>query len=371
VNAVLDVLDRAQSALRGMRIVVVDDERANAALLAAWLKRWHFTSVVVITDPTKVVDAFEERVPDLLMLDINMPVLDGFDVMRLLDRWIHGSAPVPVLVLTADVTDETKHEALRLGARDFLTKPFDPEEVMLRVSNLLEMRQLQLRLKTHGDDLEERIHQRTHQLELARLDLVHRLALAAEYRDDDTHQHAQRIGHTAALLATGCGLPSGTVERIRLAAPLHDIGKIAIPDAILLKPGTLTAAEFEIVKSHTVIGERILGGSRSRLLRTAAEIALSHHERWDGGGYPSGLVGDATPLAGRLVAVADVFDALVHRRPYKQPWPVDEAVAEVLSQGGRHFDPAVVEVFADLDHHALVAPEHMPVELGGAHREPA
>jgi putative two-component system response regulator len=368
VNPELDIVDSAQSALYSMRIVVVDDEQANTALLAALLKRWHFTNVVALTDPTRVVAAFEETVPDLLMLDINMPVLDGFAVMRLLDRWMHGSTPVPIVVLTADITDETKHQALTLGARDFLTKPFDPEEVRLRVSNQLEMRQLQLQLKTHGDDLEERVHQRTHQLDLARLDLMHRLALAAEYRDDDTHQHAQRIGSTAALLAAGLGLPPAIVERIRLAAPLHDIGKIAISDAILLKPGKLTAEEFDTIKSHTLIGARILGGSRSRLLRTAAEIALTHHERWDGGGYPVGLAEDAIPVTGRLVGVADVFDALVHRRPYKQPWPVEEATAEVLRQSGRHFDPAVVEVFAELDHHTLVAAAEPLAAPAGVHR---
>jgi putative two-component system response regulator len=371
MNAEPDMVDAAQSALGRMRIVVVDDEKANAVLLSGLLQRWNFANVVVVTDPTKVVEAFEELVPDLLMLDINMPLLDGFDVMSLLGRWTQGSTPVPVLVLTADVTDKTKHEALRLGARDFLTKPFDPEEVRLRVSNLLEIRRLQLQLKAHSDDLEERVHKRTHQLELARLDLIHRLALAAEYRDDETHQHAQRIGHTAALLAVGLGLPNGTVERVRLAAPLHDIGKIAIPDAILLKPAKLTTKEFEVIKTHTLIGARILGGSQSGLLRVAAEIALSHHERWDGCGYPKALAGDATPLAGRLVAVADVFDALVHRRPYKQPWPVEEATAEVLSQSGRHFDPAVVEVFANLDHSTLVAPNHMAARPKGVHRESA
>jgi putative two-component system response regulator len=368
VNAELDSLDRTQSALRRMRILIVDDDRANTVLLAGLLRRWHFTNVVAITDPTLVLAEFADLVPDLLLLDVNMPVLNGFDVMRLLERWTHGTTPVPILVLTADVTDETKHEALKLGARDFLTKPFDPEEVRLRVSNLLEMRLLQLQLKTHGDDLEERVRRRTHQLELAHLELIHRLALAAEYRDDDTHEHAQRIGHTTALLAAGLGLPRSVVERLGLAAPLHDIGKIAIPDPILLKPGKLTTEEFEIVKTHTLIGARILGGSRSQLLRTATEIALSHHERWDGNGYPSGLAGDAIPLSGRIVAVADVFDALAHRRPYKQPWPVDEAAAEISSQSGRHFDPAVVEVFAALDHHALAAEDHTRAQLAGAHR---
>jgi putative two-component system response regulator len=197
---------------------------------------------------------------------------------------------------------------------------------------------------------------------------MRRLALAAEYRDDDTHQHAQRIGYTAGLLAEGLGLPAAMVERIRLAAPLHDIGKIAITDAILLKPDKLTAEEFDTIKSHTLIGARILGGSRSQLLRTAAEIALTHHERWDGGGYPGGLAEDAIPLTGRLVGVADVFDALAHRRPYKPPWPVEEATAEVLSQSGRHFDPAVVEVFADLDHRALVAADATLAAPTGVHR---
>ncbi|MGD0198402.1 MAG: HD domain-containing phosphohydrolase [Solirubrobacteraceae bacterium] len=368
MNAEPATPDSAQNAVGGMRIIVVDDEQANTVLLAALLKRWQFTSVVAITDPTKVVAAFEDLAPDLLMLDINMPVLTGFDVMRLLDRWTRGSAPVPILVLTADVTDETKHEALRLGARDFLTKPFDPEEVRLRVSNALEMRQLQLKLKAHGDDLEARVHRRTHQLELSRLELMHRLALAAEYRDDDTHQHAQRIGHTAALLAAELGLGTATVERLRLAAPLHDIGKIAIPDSILLKPGKLTAEEFEIIKSHTLIGARILGGSQSLLLRTAAEIALSHHERWDGCGYPHGLAGDAIPLAGRIVAVADVFDALAHRRPYKQPWSIEEAVAEIHNQSKRHFDADVVEAFEALDHRTLVATDETTEQLAGAHR---
>jgi putative two-component system response regulator len=372
MNGELGVVDPAHTphaAIAGMRIVVVDDEQANAVLLSGLLKRWQFTNVIAITDPTLVVGAFEELVPDLLMLDINMPVLDGFDVMSRLARWMRGSTPVPVLVLTADVTEATKHEALRLGARDFLTKPFGPEEVRLRVSNLLEMRQLQLRLKTHNDDLEERVHRRTHQLELSRLELVHRLALAAEYRDDDTHQHAQRIGRTAALLAAGFGLSGRAVERVRLAAPLHDIGKLAIPDAILLKPGKLTVEEFTVIKTHTLIGARILGGSRSGLLRAAAEIAHSHHEHWDGGGYPSGLAGDAIPLAGRLVAVADVFDALVHRRPYKQPWPIEEAAAEIMSQSGQHFDPAVVELFAELDHTALVASDHADPHPARGHRE--
>ncbi|MEA2157933.1 MAG: cyclic di-GMP phosphodiesterase [Solirubrobacteraceae bacterium] len=347
--------DPGQTSLHDMRIVVVDDEPANTTLLAALLRRWQFTDIVAITDPTHVVGAFTDLVPDLLLLDVNMPVLSGFDVMRLLAPWTHGSTPVPVLVLTADITAETKREALTLGARDFLTKPFDPEEVRLRVSNLLQMRQLQLALKAHGDELEERVQQRTRQLERSRLEVVERLALAAEYRDDATSRHAQRIGHTASLIAAGLALTNRDGERIRRAAPLHDIGKIAIPDSILLKPGKLTADEFQIVKSHTLIGARILAGSQSGLLRVAQEIALTHHERWDGNGYPTGLAGARIPVAGRIVAVADVFDALTHARPYKEAWPVSEAAANISDHGGRQFDPDIVKIFESLDHHALLA----------------
>jgi response regulator RpfG family c-di-GMP phosphodiesterase len=348
-------MDPPHSSLCGMRIVVVDDEPANTALLAGLLKRWKYTNVTAMTDPTRVVDAFTEIVPDLLLLDVNMPALSGFDVMRLIAPWTHGAMRVPVLVLTADATSDTKHQALALGARDFLTKPFDPEEVRLRISNLLEMRQLQLRVSAHTDELETQVRHRTAELSTARLEVIQRLALAAEYRDDDTHLHAQRIGHTTGLLAAGMGLTSDAVERSQRAAPLHDIGKIAIPDAILLKPGRLTVEERKVIESHTLIGARILAGSQSELLRVAAEIALSHHERWDGDGYPHGLAGTEIPLAGRLVAVADVFDALAHRRPYKHPWPVSDAAAEISEQSGRQFDPTIVEIFETLDHQALVA----------------
>jgi putative two-component system response regulator len=201
VNPELDGGHATGVAIAELRILVVDDEPANTILLAGMLRRWGFTNVVSITDPTRVVDAFTQGAPDLLLLDVGMPVLSGFDVMGLLEGWLHSDTPVPVVVLTADVTDATKHRALECGARDFLTKPFDPEEVRLRVSNLLELRLLQRQIKSHSDDLEERVQRRTHQLELSRLELVHRLAAAAEYRDDDTHQHAHRIGRTAGLLA--------------------------------------------------------------------------------------------------------------------------------------------------------------------------
>jgi HD-GYP domain-containing protein (c-di-GMP phosphodiesterase class II) len=199
------------------------------------------------------------------------------------------------------------------------------------------------------------VAERTRDLEQARLEILDRLAIAAEYRDDATQEHAWRLGRTSALLALGLGLPDREVELIRRAAPLHDIGKIGIPDAILLKPGRLTYEEFEQIKTHTTIGAEILSGSRSQLLGMAERIALTHHERWDGRGYPRGLAGEQIPLPGRIVAVADVFDALTHERPYKPAWSLQEAVAEIPSQAGGQFDPDVVGAFLQLDHQTLLS----------------
>lgn len=330
-------------------ILVVDDEPANTTLLRRVLEDQGFSAIVTLNDPSQVVPACNEILPDLVVLDLNMPIISGFDVMEMLGPWLRGSTPVPVIVLTADTTAATKRRALAAGARDFLTKPFDIEEVGLRVSNLLETRSLQLRLKARGDELEERVLERTHDLEEARLEVLQRLAMAAEYRDDDTHQHAQRIGEAAARLAAALNQPDATVELIRRAAPLHDLGKIAIPDDVLLKPGPLTEDERETMNSHTVIGARILSGGESDVLQGAETIALHHHERWDGHGYPNRLSGDAIPLPARIVAIVDVFDALTHERPYKPAWQAQDAIDEIARQAGRHFDPAVVRAFQTLE----------------------
>jgi putative two-component system response regulator len=285
-----------------------------------------------------------------------MPEPNGFRLMELLAEEIQGPTRLPVLVLTADITQEVKKRALASGARDFLTKPFDPTEVELRLRNLLETRRLQLELQSHNETLERRVQDRTRDLDMARLETLERLALAGEYRDDNTHEHAQRVGRSAARLAEALGRPAYEVELLRRAAPLHDIGKIGVPDAILLKPGKLDPQEFEVMRTHSRIGHQILSGSGSRVLRVSAEIALTHHERWDGSGYPEGLKGDAIPLCGRIAAVADVFDALMHRRPYKEAWSLDAAVAEIREGSGRHFDPAVVGVFEALDPASLLGP---------------
>lgn len=345
--------------LQGARILVVDDQLANVRLLEGFLARWGFANVDGLTDPSLVAPAVLAAPPDLVMLDLQMPGLSGFDVMRLLEPVTDDRTPVPIVVLTADSTPQTRHRALAAGASDFLTKPFDPEEVRLRVSNLLRTRLLELQLKRHGDELEERVHERTKDLEQAQLEIAERLAMAAEYRDDDTHQHAERIGHTAVLLGARLGLGTATLTNLRRAAPLHDIGKIAISDAILLKPGRLTPEEFETVKTHTTLGARLLAGSKSPLLQMAEEIALSHHERWDGTGYPHGLRARDIPLMGRIVAVADVFDALNHERPYKQAWPLEKAVNAIITSAGSHFDPELVTAFATLDHARLSSAGHI------------
>lgn len=344
--------------LQNSRILVVDDRPANVRLLERLLARWGFTNVEALTDPRLVAQAVTDAPPDLVMLDLDLPGLDGFELLGLLELG-EGRAPVPILVLTADATVETKRQALAAGASDFLIKPFDPEEVRLRVSNLLRTRLLELQLGRYGDELEERVRERTAELERAPLEMAERLAMAAEYRDDDTHQHAERIGHTAALLGAQLGLGSAVLADLRRAAPLHDIGKIAISDSILLKTGPLTPEESETMKTHALVGARLLSGSTSRLLQMAGEIASSHHERWDGNGYPRGLRAQEIPLLGRVVAIADVFDALTHRRPYRDAWPVERAVDEILRSAGGHFDPDVVAAFASLDHHSLASPEHI------------
>jgi putative two-component system response regulator len=340
---------------RDDRILVVDDDPASTTLLAGMLGQWGYADVIVTNDSSDAVSLCRRTQPDLVLLDLHMPAPDGLELLLRLPAETRG-VPMPVLVLTADDSRAARRDALRAGARDFVIKPFDPDEVGLRVRNLLQTRGLAATLRRHRDELEQRVTRRTEELELARLETLERLALAAEFRDDDTGEHTRRVARTACLLARALRVPDSDVERLSLAAPLHDVGKIAVPDSVLLKPGKLTRAEYQQVQRHVLVGEEILGGSGSPVLQTAAEIALHHHERWDGRGYPAGLRGNEVPLPARLVAVADVFDALTHRRPYKEAWPIDEAVAEILDQAAGHFDPDLVAVFATLDHAALLAP---------------
>jgi putative two-component system response regulator len=337
-----------------MRILIVDDQEANLRLLRRTLERAGYTQVHSTADPTAAPDMFGELRPDLVVLDLHMPKMNGFELMQRLAAMAGGRADVPLLVLTGDDREEAKRRALESGAREFITKPFSPTELVLRVRNLLEVQQLHERLRDHNARLQREVAEQTRELEQARLEILARLALAAEFRDDETQQHAWRIGRTCGLLAAALGLPDAQVELIRRAAPLHDIGKIGIPDAILLKPGALATQEYAAIKKHTTIGAHILSGSHSSVLLLAERIALTHHERWDGDGYPGRLRAEDIPMAGRIVAVADVFDALTHARPYKSAWPVERAVGEVLRQRGRQFDPDVVDAFSTLAHPALL-----------------
>jgi putative two-component system response regulator len=347
-------MELAEQPVEQLRILAVDDEEANVRLLREILGRAGYRNVEVTTDPCRAPAMFVKSRPELVLLDLRMPQMDGFELMERLGRIAGDELSTAFLVLTGDATKEAKLLALSLGARDFLTKPLDQIELLVRVRNVLQVQQLQRQLHEQNAKLEDEVQARTRDLERSRLEILARLTLAAEYRDDATQEHAWRIGRTCALMASAVGMADEQVELIARAAPLHDIGKVGIPDRVLLKPGELTELEFEQIKAHTTIGAEILSGSESPLLRLAELIALSHHERWDGGGYPQGCRGEEIPLPGRIAAVADVFDALTHERPYKRAWPVREAVLEIADQAGRHFDPAAVEAFLALDHESLL-----------------
>ncbi|HVL67721.1 MAG TPA: HD domain-containing phosphohydrolase [Vicinamibacterales bacterium] len=325
------------------RILIVDDEAANVQLLRRLLERAGFSRIESTTDSREAIARYVEFRPDLILLDLHMPHMDGLAIMEELNQ-IAEATYLPILMLTGDVTEEARQEALSRGAKDFLQKPFSNDEVLLRIGTLLETRFLYLQIQSQNQMLEAKVRERTRELEAAQIEIIERLAKAAEFRDDNTGQHTERVAQMAALIAKQMGLPDTQVALIRRAAPLHDVGKIGVPDTILLKLGKLTEPEFDVVKTHTTIGARILSGSRFPILRLAEEIAFSHHERWDGHGY-AGMSKDSIPLAGRMVAVADVFDALTQKRPYKEAWPVDDAIAEIERQRGRQFDPALVDAF--------------------------
>ena len=333
---------KASPELAQSRILAVDDEADNVRVLGQMLRWAGYQHLELTSDPFEAVRLFELQSPDLVLLDLHMPELDGFGVMERLH--VQPGDWIPFLILTGDLDPEVRERALSAGARDFVTKPFDVGEVLQRIKNLLETRQLHLRLRRYAEDLEEKVRERTGQLAETQVEILRRLATAAEYRDDVTGEHAERVGATAALIAEEMGLGAEMTELMRQAAPLHDVGKIGIPDAILMKPGPLTPAEFQVMKAHTEIGVRILGKGNFPLLDMACEISRSHHERWDGKGY-LGKIGEEIPLSGRIVAVADAFDTITHRRPYKDAREPAEAVARIREDSGQHFDPDIVAAF--------------------------
>ena len=327
------------------RILLVDDSPDLVFIMERILSEEGYGEVVSTTDAAKVVDLYELLRPDLILLDLHMPSMNGFDVMAALKECGIDES-VPIVMLTGDASPEAKLRGLRGGARDYLTKPFDKTEVHLRIENLLEMRYMHRELARQNELLEMRVEARTRELESAKLEILQRLAMAAEFRDDETGHHTQRVGRLSALMAEVLRLNDQQVELIGAAAPLHDVGKIGVPDHILLKPGRLDAEEWEIMKSHTVTGARLLSQSVSPVLQLGEKIALTHHERWDGTGY-RGLSGTDIPLSGRIVAVADAFDAMTHDRAYKSAIFSEEATEEIVAGADTQFCPLAVSAFLD------------------------
>jgi putative two-component system response regulator len=348
------------------KILIVDDEPINVKVCQKYLHELGYKRCIGLTDSTRTIAVLLEERPDVVILDVMMPIVSGVDILKLIRK--HDELQhLPVLILTASSDRTTKLTVLNLGATDFLTKPIDPSEMAPRVRNVLSVKRYHDALRDHAKALEEAVRQRTADLEASRLDVIHCLARAVEYRDDHTGRHVERVGRYAGLIAQTLGLDANTVAMIEQASQLHDVGKIGVPDEILLKPGKLTPEEFERMQKHTLfgrkiveqmserdweklrqhvqIGARILEAPRSPLLVMAAEIALTHHERWDGSGYPLGLAGEDIPLAGRITAVADVFDALSSHRPYKPAYPIDKCFGILRAESGSHFDPKIVDAF--------------------------
>jgi putative two-component system response regulator len=326
------------------KILIVDDETQKVRLVTELLALGGFRTIQSQTDSARATATFESFKPDLVILDLHMAPLDGIEILTQLNPRIAKGEYLPILMLTGDISREAKERALNAGAMDFLAKPFNATEILLRVRNLLETRRLYLELRDEKSMLEERVRERTAQLEEARNEVIERLAIVAEFRDDTTGQHTQRVSSLVREVALEMGLPNAEAELIGRASLLHDIGKIGISDALLLKPGRYTDAERDEMKKHANIGGDILRGSKSDVLQKAEQIARYHHERWNGTGH-HGLTAEAIPIEARITAVADVYDALTSARPYKEAWKEELACAEIERLSGNHFDPDVVEAF--------------------------
>ncbi len=328
-----------------MQIVIVDDNPVNLKLMESLVKRANNDyQPLTFQDSAKGLDWCLNNVIDLLIVDYMMPAPDGMEFIRRY-REHPDHADIPVLMITADHEKETRYAALESGANDFLTKPIDNAEFRARLRNMISLRRSQKALADRAAWLAEKVAEATSEILDREHEMITRLSRAAEFRDPETGAHIQRMSNYSHIIASQLGLPHEEQELILRAAPMHDVGKIAIPDHILLKPGKLDQDELVIMKTHAEKGYEILSGSRSKLLDIAAMIARSHHEKFDGSGYPLGLAGESIPLYGRIVAVADVFDALTTERPYKKPWAIEDAMDFLFTNAGTHFDPLCVAAF--------------------------
>lgn len=352
-------MDGIEDRILRAKILVVDDNPVNVVLLQAILDGAGYAHVWTTTDSRQVEPLYKEHRFDLILLDIRMPYLDGIQVMELLKKNM-GEDYLPVLVLTAQTDQETRRRALDVGAKDFLTKPFEQWEVLLRIRNMLETRIYFNNQRLRADELEGLVRERTAMVRETQLEIVRRLGRAGEFRDNETGAHVIRMSRACHLLALAAGLSAERAETLLYASPMHDVGKIGLPDNILLKPARLDPDERKTMERHVEIGAEILKGHDSELMQMARCVALTHHEKWDGSGYPRGLKGEDIPLEGRIAAICDVFDALTSARPYKQGWTTEEALSFIKEQAGKHFDPWLVEIFEGIAPEVAKLREQLP-----------
>ncbi|MCJ2018975.1 response regulator [Methylobacterium sp. E-065] len=339
-----------------MDVLLVDDSTTMLMRLRQLLEAEHDVVVTACTDPLAALVEARTCAFDLVLVDQHMPEMDGIAFIREI-RAIPHYAQVPIAMITSDVGDTVRLSALETGATDFLDKRAKGVELSVRLRNLVRLASAVRHLDEQASSMAGEIERATRRLREREAEVIFRLALAVEYRDNDTGDHTWRVARYSQIIAEAMGLPDEFCRRLYLAAPLHDIGKVAVPDGILLKKGRLDEAEFAVIRTHPTIGRRILGDSGSELISLAAEIAEAHHEKWDGSGYPHGLSGEAIPLSARIVAVADVFDALTTVRPYKAAMAFEEALSCIQADSGRHFEPACVAAFASAWAAVLAVPE--------------